>query len=198
MFLQCDDELPPEGAVLELNIKLPDRGVVNLTGVVAWHRKEAEGTEPRGVGVQFDSLEGELGAIIDALVLDYQGVRILVQSSDDEDRKAILRRLKSIISTAEVIFASDEESAREVLAPDIDLLILDADDDEHAALAVLRYAKEEFGTPTIAFAQRESLEQLLYQQGAADVLGNPPNGTALRKAVLLRLSSPSRVTQTQA
>lgn len=198
MFLQCDDELPPEGAVLELDIKLPDRGVVSLTGVVAWHRHEAEGVEPRGVGVQFDSLEGDLGAIVDSLVLEYKGVRILVKSADDRDRKALLRRLKSIISTAEIIFASEATEACTALSPDIDLLIIDADEDERGAMATMRYALDEFGTPTIALAQRPSLEQLLLEQGAADVLGNPPNGNALRKTVLLRLSSPSRVTQTQA
>ncbi|MCP4445515.1 MAG: hypothetical protein GY811_09260 [Myxococcales bacterium] len=195
MFLQCDDELPPEGAVLKLDIKLPERGIVSLTGVVAWHRPEAIDTEPRGVGVQFHSLEGELGAIVDALVLEYKGVRILVQSADDRDRRALLRRLKSIISTAEVIFASGEEGAREVLSPDVDLLIIDGDEDERGALATVRYAHSEFGTPTIALAQHASLEKLLFEQGASDVLGNPPHGAALRKAVLLLLSTPSRVTQ---
>tara|TARA_R110002096_G_scaffold143328_1_gene299135 strand:+ start:104832 stop:105428 length:597 start_codon:yes stop_codon:yes gene_type:complete len=195
MFIQCDAELPPKGAVLELEIKLPERGIVSLTGVVAWHREEAEGTEPRGVGVQFDSLEGGLGEIVDALVLDYKGVRILVQSADDRDRKALLRRLKSIISTAEVIFASDDEEAQNALTAEIDLLIVDADEDERGAQATVRYACSTFGTPTIALAQRASLGQLMREQGASDILGNPPNGAALRKAVLLRLSSPSRVTQ---
>ena len=195
MFIQCDAELPPQGAVLELEIKLPERGIVSLTGVVAWHREVAEGTEPRGVGVQFDSLEGDLGEIVDSLVLDYKGVRILVQSADDRDRKALLRRLKSIISTAEVIFASDDEEAQSALTADIDLLIVDADEDERGAQATVRYACSTFGTPTIALAQRASLGQLMREQGASDILGNPPNGAALRKAVLLRLSSPSRVTQ---
>ncbi len=196
MFLQCDDELPPEGAILELEIKLPNRSIVQLTGVVAWHRTEAEGTEPRGVGLQFDTLDSNLGAIVDAMVLEYSGVRILVKSADDRDRKALLRRLKSIISTAEVVFASDEESAHEALTKDTDLLIIDADEDENAALAILRHAQSQFGTPTIALAQRASLEKLLRQEGAADVLGNPPSGGALRKSVLLRLSSPSQITQT--
>ena len=195
LFLQCDDELPPEGAVLELDIKLPDRSIVSITGVVAWHRSEASDSEPRGVGVQFDAVHEELGSIVDSLVLDYGGVRILVLSADDRDRQALLRRLKSIISTAEVLFARDEATAREQLAPDIDLLVIDADEDERAALATLHYALGEFGTPTIALAQRASLEQLLVEQGASDVLGNPPNGAALRKSVLQQLSSPSRVTQ---
>jgi len=198
MFLQCENELPPEGAVLELHIKLPERGIVRLTGVVAWHREQAQGTEPRGVGVQFDTLDSDLGAIVDAMILDYQGVKILVKSADERDRKALLRRLKSIIASAEVIFVSDEESVRQALSPDIDLLILDADEDERGALAALRFAQVEFATPTIALAQRASLEQLLFEQGAQDVLGNPPNGASLRKAVLLRLSSPSRVTETKA
>ncbi len=197
LFLQCDDELPPQGAVLELDIKLPERGIVSLTGVVAWHREEAEGSEPRGVGVQFDSLESALGEIVDSLVLSYKGVRILVQSADDRDRKALLRRLKSIISTAEIIFASNAEEAEQALTADIDLLIVDADEDERGAQAIVRHADSEFATPTIALAQRTSLEELMRQQGATEVLGNPPNGAALRKAVLLCLSNPSRVTQTE-
>lgn len=196
MFLQCDDELPPQGAVLELDIKLPERGIVSLTGVVAWHREVADGAEPRGVGVQFDTLEGNLGEIVDGLVLDYKGVQILVQSADDRDRKALLRRLKSIISTAEIIFASNDDEARHALSADIDLLIVDADEDERGAQATVRYARSTFATPTIALAQRASLEQLMREQGASDVLGNPPSGAALRKAVLMRLSSPSRITPT--
>ena len=198
MFLQCDDELPPQGAVLELDIKLPERGIVSLTGVVAWHREVADGAEPRGVGVQFDTLEGNLGEIVDGLVLDYKGVQILVQSADDRDRKALLRRLKSIISTAEIIFASNDDEARHALSADTDLLIVDADEDERGAQATVRYARSTFATPTIALAQRASLEQLMREQGASDVLGNPPNGAALRKAVLMRLSSPSRITPTDA
>ncbi len=194
MFLQCDTELPPEGAILELSIKLPTHNVVSLTGVVAWHREEAEGTEPRGVGVQFDAIDSELGSIVDSLVLDYKGIKILVQCADDRDRKALLRRLKSIISTSEIVFAKNDDEAKDALGSDIDLLIVDADEDERGAIDTASYASATFSTPTIALAQRPELKERLLAEGAADVLGNPPNGAALRKSVLLLLSTPSQVT----
>lgn len=198
MFLQCETELPPEGAELELSIKLPTHEVISLTGVVAWHREAAEGTEPRGVGVQFDAIDAELGAVVDALVLDYKGIRILVQCADDRDRKALLRRLKSIISTSEVIFATNDDEAKDVLTADIDLLIVDADEDERGAIETANYASATFATPTIVLAQRPTLRELMLEQGAANVLGNPPNGAALRKSVLLLLSTPSSVTKSDA
>lgn len=195
MFIQCDAELPPEGAVLELDINLPDRSVISLSGVVTWQRLEPDVSGPRGVGIQFDSLDDELGKIVDDLVLSYSGIRILVQCADVRDRQTLLRRLKSIIGTAEVVFADDELAASTMLSDQTDLVVVDADDDERAAMATLRRVRDEFDIPVIALAQSQQRQEFLARSGANDVLGNPPSGEQLRRAVLQLLSSPSQVTQ---
>jgi uncharacterized protein (TIGR02266 family) len=195
MFIQCPDEMPPEGAVLDLEISLPDRRIVSLTGVVAWHREQADPTGPRGVGVQFDALDDELGTIVDGLVLSYAGIRILVLCGDPRDRQSLLRRLKSIVGTASVAFADDESSLLEMLSPAIDLVVIDADEDEPGALTAIERIQREHDVPTIALAQSEQRQELLTHRGACEVLGNPPSSSALRQAVLKLLSSPSRVVQ---
>ncbi len=194
MFIQCEDELPPEGAVLELDITLPDRGVVSLTAVVTWQRLEPDATGPRGVGVHFDSLDDELGAIVDGLVLAYSGVRILVQCADARDRQTLVRRLKSIIGTADIVFADDDAGALSLLSESTDLVVVDADEDEGAAIVTLRRAREQHDIPCVALAQSTQRQAELQRCGASEVLGNPPSGEALRKAVMTLLSSPSRVT----
>lgn len=197
MFIQCDEELPAEGTPLALDITLPDRSVVSLSGVVAWQRAVRDETGPRGVGVQFDTFHEELGATIDRLVLSYSGIRILVQCADPGDRKTLLRRLKSIVGTAEVVFANDDSEALGLLQADTDLVLVDVDEDERAALATLRYAHEEYDIPAIALSEKSGASAELTRQGADEILGNPPNSAALRKAVLGLLSSPRRTSLSQ-
>lgn len=195
MFIQCTDEMPPEGAVLELDINLPDRGVISLSGVVTWQRLEADASGPRGVGIHFDSLDEELGQIVDSMVLSYSGIRIVVQCADTRDRQSLLRRLKSIIGTADIAYADDDSAAAAMLSRQTDLVVVDADDDERAAIATVVLARTEHDIPTIALAHNVQRQELLTSSGACEVLSNPPGAEALRKAVLKLLSSPSRVTR---
>jgi uncharacterized protein (TIGR02266 family) len=189
MFIQCGTELPPEGAVLDLDITLPDRSVVALQGVVTWRRENADESGPRGVGVQFDALAEELGQIVDRLVVGYSSISILVHCKDARDRKTLLRMIKSIIGTAEITFAKDFDEVRAALTKTTDLLVVNADDSEEVATASVSLAQSKFSIPTIALARAPSAKKA----GADEVIRNPPSSAALRKSVLQLLSTPTRV-----
>ncbi len=191
MFIQCEKVLPPVGAELILEISSPQHEVIRLPSVVSWQREAASEEGPRGVGVKFDVVPEQLGLIVDELVLGYSGITVLVQCVDAHDRKSIVRMLKAIIATAEVVFADDETIVSTLVGPDTDLLIVDVDEGEPGALIALELAKEA-GIPTIAFSQ-EPREILI---GKADrVLCNPPANLNLRKAVLDLLASPSWIVE---
>ncbi len=193
MFIQCGTDLPPEGAILDLDITLPDRSVVELQGVVTWQREEASVSGPRGVGVQFENLAEELGEIVDRLVVDYSSICILVQSRDARDRKTLLRMIKSIIGTAEVDFVDDFEGATSTIKKATDLVIVDADEASAEAANTVKLASSQHAIPTIALATDPELKELLVTAGAKEILGNPPSSAALRRAILQLLSTPTRV-----
>ena len=193
MFIQCGTDLPPEGAVLDLEITLPDRSVVGLQGVVTWQRPEANENGPRGVGLQFDTLAEELGAIVDSLVVGYSSICILVQCQDARDRKTLLRMIKSVIGTAEVEFVDNFEAAKTMVTKTTDLVIVDADENLSAAADTVDLATAENRIPTIALAKDASTNEAIREAGADEVLTNPPSAAALRRAILQLLSTPARV-----
>ncbi len=193
MFIQCDEELPPEGAVLNLDITMPDRSVVALEGVVTWQRLEPDGSGPRGVGVQFETLAEELGEIVDRLVVGYSGIRILVQCRDSRARKTLLRMITSVISSVELVFVDDDETALENMDKSTDLVIVDADESAEAAASTVRLAISQHAIPTIALASQESAIDALKSAGTKDVLRNPPSASELRHAILQLLSAPTRI-----
>ena len=193
MFIQSGSNLPPEGAVLDLDITLPDRSVVGLQGVVTWQRPEANENGPRGFGVQFDTLAEELGGIVDRLVVGYSSISILVQCQDALDRKTLLRMIKSVIGTAEVEFVDNFEAAKTAVKISTDLVIVDADESLSAAADTVDLASAENRIPTIALAKDASTKEAILEAGANDVLSNPPSAAALRRAILQLLSTPARV-----
>lgn len=193
MFIQCGNDMPPEGAVLDLDITLPDRSVVALQGVVTWQRPEANENGPRGVGVQFDTLAEELGGIVDRLVVDYSSISILVQCRDARDRKTLLRMIKSVIGTAEVEFVNDYDAAKTTMTKMTDLVIVDADESASAAANTVKLATSEHAIPTIGLAKDPAANTSIRAAGANEVLSNPPSSTALRRSILQLLSTPARV-----
>jgi uncharacterized protein (TIGR02266 family) len=193
MFIQCGTDLPPEGAVLDLDITLPDRSVVELQGVVTWQRPDPNENGPRGVGVQFDTLAEELGEIVDSLVVGYSSISILVLSKDARDRKTLLRMIKSVIGTAEVDFVDDFEGATSSITKSTDLVIVDADEARTAAANTVQLATSQHAIPTIALAKEAENKEALKSAGAKEILSNPPSAAALRRAMLQLLSTPTRV-----
>jgi uncharacterized protein (TIGR02266 family) len=185
-FLECD-ELPEVGTPLELELRLPQR-TVPLRGRVAWVRPTPDEQGPRGVGVQFDDSE-TLGAIIDELVARFEGINTLALCREPRDRRALLRAIRSTVRNAEVAFAESGSVAQSMLANELDLLIVDMDDDPDGGAETLREARN-YDVPTIALAGDEALYARARDAGAEELLGNPPTPSALRDAIVRRLSAP--------
>ena len=95
---------------MTLDFTVPSAGTTSLNGIVAWRRgpNEAEGG-PAGLGVEFQDVAPQLGALIDQLVSGFRGVQVLLLSGDRQDRTSLARSIKSIIATAEITQAADAE-----------------------------------------------------------------------------------------
>ena len=57
-FIRSSRVLSP-GARMKLRFKLEDEGVVDAVGIVRWAQGPREGEEEGGMGVQFESVEGD-------------------------------------------------------------------------------------------------------------------------------------------
>src|SRR5574338_732485 len=73
LFLETDADIPT-GAMMTLDFSVPGGGTTSLNGVVAWHRSAAEAAEgPPGIGIEFQDVAPQLGALIDRLVSSFHG-----------------------------------------------------------------------------------------------------------------------------
>ena len=150
LFLETDADIPT-GGLISLDFAVPGAGTTSLNGVVAWRRGAAEAEGPPGIGIEFQDVAPQLGAMIDKLVTSFRGVQMLLVSGDRQDRTTLARNIKSIISTAEITQAADSNVASTVLTHEIDVAIIDVDFDLQGGLAVLRKAKAQTPpVPTIA------------------------------------------------
>ncbi|MBA2540614.1 MAG: PilZ domain-containing protein, partial [Deltaproteobacteria bacterium] len=133
LFLETSADIPT-GALITLDLDIPNAGQISLNGVVAW-RRGSEPTEgqpdgPPGLGIEFAAdVAPVLGGVIDTLVSTFHGVQILVLSGDRQDRTTLARSIKSIISTAEVLQAADASVATTLMSGEIDLAVIDIDFD---------------------------------------------------------------------
>src|SRR5687767_12104720 len=128
LFLETDADIPT-GALLTVDLQIPNAGLVPINGVVAWRRGGGDGDGPPGIGIEFQDVAPQLGAVIDRLVSTFHGVQILVLSGDRQDRTSLARSIKSIISTAEVIQAADASVAQQLMTNEIDVAVVDIDFD---------------------------------------------------------------------
>ena len=76
------------------------------------------------VFTQLDDIANTIGPVIDRLVANFSGVNVLLLSADDRNRRTLSRLVRSIISTAEVVEATDAGVAENILDSDIDLVII--------------------------------------------------------------------------
>src|SRR5690606_10704280 len=73
LFLETEAEIPT-GATMTLDFAVPGAGTSSLNGVVAWRRGSAEAAEgPVGIGIEFQDVAPQLGALIDQLVSSFRG-----------------------------------------------------------------------------------------------------------------------------
>ena len=197
LFLDTDADIPT-GALMTLDFSVPGSGTTSLKGVVAWRRGAADVEGPPGIGIEFQDVAPQLGALIDKLVSTFRGVQILIVSGDRQDRTTLARSIKSIISTAEITQAADANVASTVLTHEIDVAIVDADFDLEGGVAVIRKAKAQNpAVPTIALASKTDNREQVVAAGADEVLANPPPFAELQVVLLRALGKPIAIRHLQ-
>jgi len=192
LFLETDADIPT-GALVTLELTVPAGGTTPVNGTVAWRRgmEDSEGAGPPGLGVEFQDVAPQLGAMIDRLVTGFKGVQILLLSGDKQDRTTLARNIKSIISTAEITQAADKTVAASVLAPEIDLAIIDVDFDIEGALSIIRAAKQlSPPVPIIALTSNSSYREQAAAVGSDELLANPPPFNELQVTLVRALGKP--------
>jgi uncharacterized protein (TIGR02266 family) len=198
VFLESDSPLPI-GSTLNLKFTVPGSGPIELQGTVAWLRETSDDGKPKGMGIRFaELLDARYGDVIDTMVAEFTGLRVLVLSVATHARTQLARAVRSILSTAEVIEIGDAEAFEAQMREDADLLVMDMDldqsSDPHALLA-LRLAKA--GTsrplPVIATARDENQRLRVHELGADEVLTNPPVFADLQAAIIRALAKPTRI-----
>jgi len=196
IFIETDSDLPM-GAPLTLALQVPGAGLLHLVGVIAWRRGLDSPDGPPGIGIEFQDVVPQLGSAIDRLVSVFHGVQILVLSGDRQDRTTLARSIKSIISTAEILQATDAGVAAALLTSEIDLAVVDVDFDPESALQTLRAAKAlSPKVPTIALTTSMKLREYARAAGADELASNPPPFSELQVVLVRALSKPMSVRST--
>lgn len=198
LFLETDAEIPT-GATMTLDFAVPNAGTASLNGIVAWRRGLDQATEgPVGIGIEFQDVAPQLGALIDQLVIGFRGVQVLLMSGDRQDRTTLARNVKSIISTAEITQATDANVAASVLAPEIDVAIVDVDFDVAGVVSIIQRAKQQVPpVPVIALSSNTAHRERALAAGADEVLANPPPFAELQVVLVRALGKPLAIRQLQ-
>jgi uncharacterized protein (TIGR02266 family) len=193
LFVETHHVLAP-GTPLDLAFRVPGAGEVMLSGVVSWQREPGSPDGPPGVGVEFSDISAQLGDFIDDLVANFNGIQILILATDGKDRISLTRMVKSIVSSAELLQASDAAVAETLITDDVDLAVIDIDGDPEGGIATLRRAKLLAApVPAIALASTKRLRDHARAAGADELAGNPPAFEELQVAVMRALARPTAV-----
>jgi uncharacterized protein (TIGR02266 family) len=193
LFLETDADIPT-GALLTVDLQIPNAGLVPINGVVAWRRGAESNEGPPGIGIEFQDVAPQLGSVIDRLVSTFHGVHILVLSGDRQDRTTLARSIKSIISTAEVMQAADANVALELMSNEVDVAVVDIDFDVEGGLSALRAAKQQDPpVPTIALTMNTKLHEHAKAAGADEITTNPPPFAELQVVLVRALSKPTSI-----
>jgi uncharacterized protein (TIGR02266 family) len=190
LFLETTAEVP-QGAAMTLEFSVPNAGTASLSGVVAWRRAHQDAEGPPGLGIEFQDVAPQLGTLIDQLVSGFRGVQVLLLSGDRQDRAALARSIKSIISTAEITQAADANVASTVLTNEVDVVIADVDFDPEGAVNTIQTARAQIPpVPTIAVGASTANRERAIAAGVDEILANPPPFAELQVVLLRALGKP--------
>ncbi len=194
LFLETDAEVPT-GAGMTLDFAVPNAGVTSVNGTVAWRRHVDEAASgPPGIGIEFQDITPQLGALIDRLATSFRGVQILLLSGDRQDRTQLARNIKSIFSTAEITQAADANVAGSVLTSEVDVVLVDVDFDLPGALEIIRAAKtQQPPVPAIALTSNPNYREQAVAAGVDELLQNPPPFADLQVVLVRALGKPLSV-----
>jgi len=207
MFVETEEPLPV-GTEISMRFAVPgEEESIDVIGVVAWVQAWRTARLPRGMGLRFEQLDERYGEAIDRIVSSFLGLRVLVMSADRSSRGQLARSLSTIVGSAEIVEASDSDSAERLLARDCDLLIVELlsgledvlDSNRNAvdvgssadALVCVRLAKaRQPPVPVLALSADEPRRQLARELGADLTLSSPPPFPELQTAIVRLLGKP--------
>lgn len=195
IFLETSD-LYPIGTELTVRFEVPgnDRPIETSARVMWVRRKTSEEGLPPGLGLQFHMLEENIGKIIDNLVQDFAGVKLLAVADDPAALERLTRYLQSIL-TCEVVQAATAEILATGFAARFDLTMLDLDSAGESGQLLIQIATQNTQPPipVIALTKSPVRQAMALKEGADSVLGNPPPYEQLRECVLSVLGKPYRL-----
>ena len=195
IFVETAQPLPV-GGVLSLRLTVPGMGPLEVQGTVAWTRHIAAPDNPAGMGIRIaEPVDSRYGAVVDQLAATFRGLRVAVMALNPEIRTRLARTVRGILTTALVIEAHDSVVVEAALDSEIDLLILNADDDQAEGIVSLRLAKltQESPVPVIVATRSPANAERAKELGADEVLGDPPSLRDLQGAILRVIGKPLRV-----
>jgi Tfp pilus assembly protein PilZ len=183
------------GTPLAIRLVAPST-TINMAGVVAWSRAEAQGpAQPAGMGITLAASAERIGAAIDKLAFEFRGITALVAASQAAPRAMLIRYLRSII-TCDVIEVEQSKLAESTALGNVDLTVIDLDSAGPAGYelyAHLRQHAEAGSAPVLAVAQLERDRARAASLGFDEALSNPPAFADLEAAALRCLAKPISV-----
>jgi CheY-like chemotaxis protein len=187
----------PFGSGTPLAIRLiAPTTTINMAGVVAWSREQAEGPgQPAGMGITLAASAERIGAAVDKLAFEFRGVKALVAASQAAPRALLIRYLRSII-TCNVIEIDQSKLAEPSTLSNVDLTVIDLDSSGpsgYELYANLRQHPEAGSAPVLAVAQLERDRARAASLGFDEALSNPPAFADLEAAALRCLAKPISV-----
>ena len=193
IFLETDHAIDV-GAEISLRFAIPGADQVSLKGRVMWRRGEPAAPEqlPRGLGIQFQDMDDTMGSLIDRLVAEYAGVRVLLVSGREQDASVVTGLVRAVLSTAEITSVFDVPTATEALGGETDVAIIVAD--EPFALEILHLAKyRSRPVPIVALTASRRSGQHVRSIGADEVVDFPPAFSDFQSALVRALGRPMAV-----
>lgn len=194
LFLETESLLPV-GSTLPVRFTIPGASSpIETEARVMWVRSEvSEEGLPLGMGLKFDLVEDRIGALIDKLVQDFSGVKLMALAGDTASVDRLSRYLRSVL-TCEVVQASVSETMSAGFGSRIDLILIDLDSATSDGLNAIRKAREAVipPIPVMALTRSPEIKAAALQEGVAEVLENPPAYETLRLRVLEVLGKPYR------
>lgn len=181
------------GDRIALEFTVPGLGPIQLTGRVAWQRDGGD-DGPAGLGIQFQDIDENLGQVIDRLIANFNGLRVLVLCAREQDGPLLTRLIRSAISTAEVTASNDFRRATALLTDEVDLAVIEVDIYTDIALDLVRKAKARTPPiPVIALASHENLRVQARRAGCDETIQNPPAFQDFQRILVRALGRPVRV-----
>jgi uncharacterized protein (TIGR02266 family) len=194
LFLETETPAPV-GTAITIKLAIPEAGSHEVHGHVSWIRDADDPTEgPRGMGVSFDAIDEKLGALIDELVTGFRGLAILLYSADNKDRAALSRKIRSIISTADVAEAGGSNTAEALMDDELDLVVVHTDGDDEGLRLVEIARTRERPLPTLVLSNEPDARAEARRLGAAEIASGAPSMAELQEVLLHVLGRPATVT----